>query len=268
MFEARISRGRDFKRLIDAISQLTVNANFDCSSDGVSLQALDSSNVAMVVVELKAEGFEYYRADRSVSLGINLASMSKVLKWCGDDDMLTIKADEASGDEVTLMFESPNQTRVSMFNLKLMDIDVERMEIPETEHHCVVRMASTEFKRIISEISILGHTVRISASKDGVRFSVNGDSGTGSIVCKKNEAVDSDEEQQIRITRKEDVSLSLALKYLSSFTKATPLSRSVTLRMNPDKPLVVEYDIFGDLNGYVRYYLGPKMDDDEEEGIL
>ena len=60
----------------------------------------------------------------------------------------------------------------------------------------------------------------------------------------------------------EPVSLTFALRYLNLFTKATPLSDSVTLSMSKDVPLVVEYRI-GDM-GYIRYYLAPKIEEDEE----
>ena len=38
--------------------------------------------------------------------------------------------------------------------------------------------------------SVIGDTVKISASKEGVKFTVTGDMGTGSIMCKQNAAVD------------------------------------------------------------------------------
>jgi len=53
-------------------------------------------------------------------------------------------------------------------------------------------------------------------------------------------------------------------RYLNSFTKATPLGPTVSLSMSPDVPVVVEYPIEG--NGYVRYYLAPKIDDENAEG--
>ena len=57
----------------------------------------------------------------------------------------------------------------------------------------------------------------------------------------------------------EPVSLTFALRYLNLFTKATPLSPTVTLSMSPDVPLVTEYKI-ADM-GYVRYYLAPKIEE-------
>jgi proliferating cell nuclear antigen len=75
------------------------------------------------------------------------------------------------------MFECPKQFRASHFTLKLMDIDSEHLGIPDTDYKCVVRMPSEEFARIVKQIGIMGDTVKISASKEGVKFSVGGDIG-------------------------------------------------------------------------------------------
>ena len=40
-------------------------------SQGVSMQAMDSSHVSLVSLELKADGFEPYRCDKNITLGLN-----------------------------------------------------------------------------------------------------------------------------------------------------------------------------------------------------
>ena len=50
---------------------------------------------------------------------------------------------------------------------------------------------------------------------------------------------------------------------MNSFTKASPLSNIVTISMSSDLPVVVEYKI-ADM-GYVRYYLAPKIEEEEGE---
>ena len=52
-------------------------------------------------------------------------------------------------------------------------------------------------------------------------------------------------------------------RYLNFFTKATPLSPHVILSLSPEVPLVVEYDI--EDVGHVKYFLAPKIEDDEDE---
>lgn len=266
MFEARIQQGAVLKKIVDAIKDLVTDANFDCSSTGISLQAMDTSHVSLVALFLRAEGFALFRADRNISLGINLGSLAKVLKCADNDDTITLKAED-SGDAVTFMFENPKQTRISHFSLKLLDIDSEHLGIPDTEYKCIVQMPSTEFKRICNELSVIGETVKIAASKEGVKFTVSGDMGTGSIICKGGGAVDEDEEgTQVRV--EEETTLTFALRYLNFFAKATPLSSTVTLRMSPDVPLVVEYKIeAADTDaGHIRFYLAPKIAEDEGEG--
>jgi len=265
MFEARLLNGSILKKIMTATKDLVSEANFDCSSTGIALQAMDSAHVSLVTLFLRKEGFEHYRADRAIPLGINLGSMAKILQCAGNDDIITLKAED-SGDNVVFMFESPKQTRISHFSLKLMDIDSEHLGIPDTQYQCIVKMPSAEFKRIVSEVSIIGDTVTISATKEGVTFSVNGDLGTGSIICKQNPAVDDAEEATV-IKLEEDVSLTFALSYLSQFAKATSLCGSVTLSMAAEVPLVVEYKISDDDTemGHIRYYLAPKIEEDDDD---
>ncbi len=108
MFEARLQQGSILKKLLESIKDLVNEANFDCTSAGINLQAMDSSHVSLVALTLRAEGFEHYRADRNISLGINLASMAKILKCSGTDDIITLKAED-NGDAVSFMFETPSK---------------------------------------------------------------------------------------------------------------------------------------------------------------
>lgn len=263
MFEARLIQGNILKKLIESIKDLVTDANFECSSTGIELQAMDSSHVSLVSLHLAAEGFDHYRADRSITLGINLANLAKILKCAGSEDVITLKAEDA-GETVTLMFENPKQTRVSHFALKLMDIDQESLGIPDTEYSCVVVMNAQEFQRICREITIIGETVKITANKESVSFQVAGDTGNGSISIRSNPSVD-DEDDGVSIKCDEEVSLTFALRYLNFFAKATPLSGTVSLKMSPEVPLVTEYKIGDDGDmGNLRFYLAPKIEDEDE----
>jgi proliferating cell nuclear antigen len=106
MLELRLVQGSLLKKVLEAIKDLVTDANFDCSETGFQLQAMDSSHVALVALLMRADGFEHYRCDRNMSMGMNLTNMSKMLKCAGNDDIITIKADDGS-DSVTFMFESP-----------------------------------------------------------------------------------------------------------------------------------------------------------------
>lgn len=148
---------------------------------------------------------------------------------------------------------------MSDFELKLMDIDSEHLGIPDTEHDATVKMPSAEFARICRDLSSIGDTVTISVSKEGINFTTEGDVGQANITCRQNTSVDKDDQTTVDFI--EPVTLTFALRYLNSFTKATPLAPTVQLRLSKQLPLTVQY-LIADI-GYVCYYLAPKIDEDE-----
>ena len=75
MFEARLVQGSLLKKVLESIKDLVTDANFDCSGNGFALQAMDSSHVSLVALLLRADGFEHYRCDRNMTMGMNLSNM-------------------------------------------------------------------------------------------------------------------------------------------------------------------------------------------------
>lgn len=141
-----------------------------------------------------------------------------------------------------------------------MDIDNEQLGIPDTDYKCQIQMPGEEFKRIITDLQVLGDTCTISCTKEGVRFSVTGQIGTGNILVKATE-VSEKEEDHVKINMEEPVELNFALRYLKFFTQATALSPIVNICMSPEVPIVVDYPI--NETGFVKFYLAPKIDEEE-----
>lgn len=263
MFEAKLEDGSHLKKLVESMKDLFAEVNFDCSGNGVSCQAMDSSHVCLCSVLLRQESFHPYRCDRNITLGLKVATMSKILKCAGNDESITLKAED-NADTLTYIFENENQERVSKFDMKLMDIDSEHLGIPDQDYEAVIQMPSSEFSRICRDLSQFGDTVTLCCTKDGIRFSCNGETGNGSVSLKQTTSADSKEENEVRIQLNNAVTQTYAMRFLILFTKATSLSKTVSLKICHDVPLVVEYKI-GDI-GHIRYYLAPKIDDTMEEG--
>lgn len=123
MFEAKLAKGIVFKKILDAIKDLVNEASWECTTSGMTLQAMDTSHVSLVAVSLKGDGFTKFRCDRSQVLGMNLIrfvanclsahliflfSLSKVLKCANNDDTITISASEGD-DKMKMIFESQSK---------------------------------------------------------------------------------------------------------------------------------------------------------------
>ena len=95
----------------------------------------------------------------------------------------------------------------------------------------------------------------IEATKEGVKFSCQGDIGSGSVTIRQHTNVDKPD-QNVSIELVEPVALTFSLKYLVNFCKATNLSSKVRLCLSQEVPLLVEYGLG---SGHLRFYLAPKV---------
>merc|ERR1739848_87306 len=213
------------KKVVDAMKDLCKDVNFDCSEKGLQVQSMDSSHVALVSLLLRESAFSDFKCDRPTSLGMNVDSLGKI----------------------------------SEFDLKLMQIESEHMEVPEQHYKVTAKMPSAEFQKICRDLKEFGETMQVKASKEGITFSVQGDLGTGNVMLKPREA--EKPEEKVTLTVHEPVTATFALRYLVNFSKAAPLCGAVELGLGPDAPLLVKYDLEKNDNGHVQFYLAPKIDE-------
>ncbi|PPQ87881.1 hypothetical protein CVT25_000718 [Psilocybe cyanescens] len=177
---------------------------------------MGNSLVVLVPVNFCAPGFTRYRCDRPLPLGVNLTSLTKVLRCAKDDDICTLKmADEAGvlnllvGATCALFSFSyspllpsplpsspihltppplPDSDRIAEYDMKLMDIDADTLTIPETEYDTDDTLPSAEFTCIVRDLSQLGESVRIEVSKEGVLFASDSEAANGSVLLRQREA--------------------------------------------------------------------------------
>ncbi|KAK9450397.1 proliferating cell nuclear antigen, N-terminal domain-containing protein [Limtongia smithiae] len=256
MLECKLEQAALFKKIVEAIKEQVTDCNFDCSEHGLALQAMDTSHVSLVSLLLGSDGFSEYRCDRNITLGINLGSLTKILRCGNNEDILTLEATD-SPDTLVVRFENTQADRMSEYALKLMDIDQEHLGIPETDYAATVTLPSAEFQRICRDMQTLSESITIQCTKAGVKFSCDGDIGSGSVTLKPNASADKPE-LATKIELSEPVSLTLSTKFLLNFCKATGLSNVVTLKLADENPILVEYPL---ASGHLRFYLAPKLEE-------
>merc|ERR1712141_703108 len=148
------------------------------------------------------------------------------------------------------------------YELRMMDLDVEQLGIPEQEYQATFSMPSAEFTKIIKDLLIIGESVTIDVKKSGVTFSAEGEIGKSQVHLEKGEAIgDSDESFDLQVN--DPIELSFATQYLKKFTAAGPLARDVTVALSADVPMVIAYEV--EEFGHLKYFLAPKIDDEDDE---
>ena len=153
---------------------------------------MDGSHVALVSLNLSMEGFEHYRADTSMVLGINVGLLAKVMKLANATDSITLSAED-DATHLKLTFENVKDQRTTEFTLNLISLDVEHLAIPETEYSSVVSINAGEFNKICKELYSLNETLTINTNQDYVQFSVESEAGSGSIKLGQSDSTSKEE---------------------------------------------------------------------------
>merc|ERR1712084_169950 len=112
----------------------------------------------------------------------NVESLSKILKMCSPSDTWEVRW-QSGADTVSFQCEGGDD-RIADFDLKLMQIESEHMEIPEQQYKVVAKLPSSEFQKICRDLREFGETMQVKASKEGITFTVQGDMGTGNVMLK------------------------------------------------------------------------------------
>lgn len=258
--EARLQNDAAFfKCLIDAVKEMVTEVVFDCSSNGIHMQAMDNSHVALINFSLNSsKAFSHYKCDTEMSIGINVVSLQKVLKLCNNEDILTLQKNK-NEDKMTLLFESPNGSKISKFCVNLLDIYQEQLVIPDVDYKTYFSMSSQELVRICKDFKDLADTVTISSdSKSGIKFSFSGDTTNGNVTLTPNSSMNDDSLPPVTVKVLENTSASFSSKYLNLFTKGSLMSQVVNVSLSDALPLSIEYTF---QEGVLKYFMAPKMED-------
>jgi proliferating cell nuclear antigen len=258
--EARFAHdAAPFKRLIDAIKEVVTEVLFDCTKDGICMQAMDNSHISLVSFKLDARSaFSHYTCPNGATMGINIIALQKVLKLCNNDDILTLQKNEDE-DKLTLLFEDIQGSKISHFNISLMEIEQEQLGIPDVEYKTYFTIASQELLKICKDFKDLSDTIKIASGKFGIKFSFENDTSTGEVTLQPSAAMNDDSTPSLVINIKEPTSAMFSSKYLMFFTRGSSLSNTAEVCLSDDMPLVIKY-IFRE--GTLEYFMAPKMEEE------
>ncbi|KAF7028805.1 hypothetical protein CFC21_040667 [Triticum aestivum] len=275
MFELKMVKGSTLQGVLEAILDLVNVANVDCSSEGFSLQALDTEHVVFLSLFFPSEAFQSYRCDEDRSMGIAIADMVDFLRSSNDGDIITIKATDQNLEDITITLESPDKIKTMAIDLRLVDATSQCLKIPdwndmESDYQAIFCMPSEEFRLNCKSLSVIDDDVVISVNEEVISFSTKGESGCVNISHVMNKT-DKPEKASVILTHaRGPLSLTLNWRYMKSCAKVSKLFDQVKIGLSTKRPLMVECQIVE--KGYIRYFVAPlkaeegKTETEEAEG--
>jgi DNA polymerase III sliding clamp (beta) subunit (PCNA family) len=273
-----------FTALFQTLRQFSECINLQFRPECMYIQAMDNARISVIEITLPAAWFSHYTCQIPVTLGIHTGVLYKILTARDKSQSIHIQYDpEVSSDRVSIHMIVPGEDtgaaadtgagagakakvpRVDPertifdkhFDTPLIDLECDAMEIPDMEYQVEITLPSMHFATLIAQMRGFGDSLDIRCNEERVTMStMTTESGKMT--------VDVDNEDLIGFAIEEDqtVHMCFSLAPLQNISQYCKISKEVELKMHTDTPLRLDYHM--DDGGLARYYLAPKMGDNDE----
>ena len=235
-----------FRTLMTALKDILLETNITFSQQGIKIINMDKSHTILAHLFLDASKFEhYYCKYPKIIIGVNMFHLFKLINSIDNDDTLTIYIEESEYsdgivDYLGLKFENGDIKQCKNQKLKLIEPDEEELELPEVKFSSILNMPSSDFQKIIRDLSNLSDRLEIKSVGNELIFKCVGPFA-------KCEIRRSECDGNMEFTQKQKDSMVIqgefSLKNLGYFIKCTNLCASIEMLLENDLPLVVKYSV-------------------------
>lgn len=249
MFKASVSDAKLWKNLLAAISTLIEEADFNATPDGIKLRSMDPSHVAMVDFEWQKTAFEEYTCQEPTKIRVNIASMLKLLKRVGSDEILEMLYDEKTR-KLNLTLKGKMMRK---FTIPTLDPAQEEVPTPKITFNSKVKLTTSTLRDIIDDVQAVSDNVRLETTPEKLIAAATTELSSAVIELEKTS------EMLIELDVKEPSKATFNLNYLSEITKAgASAAEIVTVEFSSNMPIRLEFDI--PQQGRLSYYLAPRIE--------
>jgi proliferating cell nuclear antigen len=249
VFKASVSDAKLWKNLLAAISTLIEEADFNATPDGIKLRSMDPSHVAMVDFEWQKTAFEEYTCQEPTKIRVNIASMLKLLKRVGSDEILEMLYDEKTR-KLNLTLKGK---MLRKFTMPTLDPAQEEVPTPKITFNSKVKLTTSTLRDIIDDVQAVSDNVRLETTPEKLTAAATTELSSAVIELEKAS------EMLIELDVKEPSKATFNLNYLSEITKAgASAAEIVTVEFSSNMPIRLEFDI--PQQGRLSYYLAPRIE--------
>lgn len=168
MFRAELIDAEVLKTSFNSISGIVDEVTIEADSEGMRLNALDSSHITFVHLELKKELFEVYECDIPEKINFHTGELNKVLKRAKIHDTVILSVNESN---LVITFKG-EATRT--FKIGLIDLDYNNPVPPAIEHPVSLEIPLQILKDSVKDISIFSKKICLKVDADYFIASADG----------------------------------------------------------------------------------------------
>ena len=258
------SKVTQFNTILQNLKGISNSLLLNCDEKGIYAQGMDGSHVCLFELKIGEDWFDEYECDEACSMGINCEMLYKILSCLKEGQHISMKHDNTTSKlTIDLLGNSYDKS----FELTLIEIDSDMVELPSRESTADIKFVSKDFAELINQLSIFGEKLKFTSNDNIILNSAN-EFGKVDITVKEEDIV------EYMMEDGAEVESYFGIKFIHMITKFANVNKEVGIHISNDYPIKMVYalddwkdqnddDDEGEqhLNHYIAFYLAPMEED-------
>ena len=237
------------KTLLDALKELLTEVNLRFDDAGFKIISLDPGKIGMIHCSV-SNLEKYFCGKPPFFAGVYVSYFYKILRSVNTSHHLECFIREKDPKVMELVVSNGDKRTQTIHRLKLLDLDVEEINIPVVDFEYVISMPSAEFQKYVKELSHVSNLITIRGSGKLIQLICNGDLGE---TCIEISPTPSGLNWLHKDSVKETFEGTYFLKYLERFSRGQ-VDSTVEIYFKQDYPLIMRYEM---TIGSLRFCVAP-----------
>ncbi len=235
-----------FKDAIEAVVNLVEEGVFEVGENGLSLKAMDPSQISMIAFNMPKTMFSEYEMGEQKRIGVDISKLSKVLARGNSGEKVELSTLDG---KLNIVFKGKRMNRV--FKLPLLDLGEGLEREPKIEYKNKVILRTNAFREILKDAKLISSHITLILEEGRFKVEIKGDDG------EVKEEFENGGEELKSMEINSDARATYPLSYLEDIVKGSKADTEIILYVESDRPLKVEYNIVG---ADAKYYLAPRIE--------
>ena len=245
-------QGSAIRSLFETMKEIVHDVSLEFDNTGIKIQTLDGARCAYIYLKLNGDSFEEYHCPGKWQVGVNMASMFKLLRMAGSHDTVIMYATHEASNELGIQIQNAEKNSNTVFSLKLLDVDSEEISIPDVEYDAIITLPSAYFQRICRDMLNLSNSMTIRSEGGVLTLSCSGD-----FASQSTQIGEAHEGMAISGNSGKVVQGVFSLKYLVLFCRASNMCNTIELYLRESFPLIMRFNVAS--LGEIRFCLAPNV---------
>lgn len=248
-----------FCAMFQHIKFMTEHINLVFEKKQIYIQCIDNSHVAIMELRIPDAWFSRYdhSAAANITIGINVVLFHRILASREKNQQIHLLFAEGE-DTLAFHLTSENKTEFDKhFEMPLIDVDAEIMEIPVIDYQAELSLSSSHFYGLVHQLKMFGDTMDIQCSEDRIMLASHSPNQGKMFV-----EINIDDLSAFAIEENGKLDLSFSLGYLNNIMQYHKLAKEVEIGFSDSTPMKVKFGLASDPPLDLVFYLAPKVSDD------